>query len=392
MTERQGESVGQRSSQRTYFEHTEMDYYFSWILGRQTFGGSEAGECFGVATRIANGDPESWHREWLAIAKRIEARAEEALLAGHRVSAREAYLRASTYYRAPLFIMGPKNPAFYDLWERSQRCFRTAAGLFDPPIQQILVPFEGKQLPGYLWKVDDSGESRPTLIVIGGIETWAEDAYFITGQSGARRGYNVLTVDLPGQGLNPDQGLRIRARAEVPMRAIVDYALSRPEVDGSRLALFGFSWGGNMVLRAAQHDQRIKALVANPPTYHLWRAARSQQRGHGKADPVGMDVFSQIRWRFGASSVMQRIGLAVEFFTSAKADCSKIPCPTLGMAGEGEAPDMIAQAHECYSQLPNQEKRLTILTKEDGGEAHCQVNNLSLLNQVIFDFLDEALA
>jgi len=36
-------------------------------------------------------------------------------------------------------------------------------------------------LPGYFWKVDDSGKKRPTVIIIGGIETFAEDTYFLTG-------------------------------------------------------------------------------------------------------------------------------------------------------------------------------------------------------------------
>lgn len=389
MDAKTGEVVAQRSRQRTYFGHAEMDYYFSWILGRQTLGACESGECFAVASAISDGDPESWQREWLAIAKRVEYRAEISLQGGHFVSAREAYLRASTYYRAPLFIMAPQNPAFHENWGKSQACFRKAAALFDPPIEQLEVPYKGKRLPGYLWKADASDVRRPTVIVIGGMETFAEDAYFMTGGLGTRRGYNLLTADIPGQGLTPDHGMRLGAKAEVPIRAVVDYALSRPEVDADRLALFGFSWGGNMALRAGQHDRRIKALVANPPMYHLWRAARSQQRGHGKGDPLGATVFEQIRWRFGAGSVFQRLGLAYEFFTGAKANCRKIECPTLCMAGEGEAQELVTQAYECYESLPNPKKRLAILTKEEGGEAHCQVNNLSLLNQVIFDWLDE---
>jgi hypothetical protein len=34
---------------------------------------------------------------------------------------------------------------------------------------------------------------------------------------------------------------------------------------------------------------------------------------------------------------------------------------------------------------------MIIFTKEQGGEAHCQVNNLALPNQAIFDWLDEVL-
>lgn len=101
------------------------------------------------------------------------------------------------------------------------------------------------------WKVDQSDRKRPTLLVFGGIETFAEDCYFMIGPTGPQRGYNVLTVDLPGQGVNPDAGLFFGARMEIPVKAAIDYALSRPEVDADHLAIFGFSWGGHIVFKLA---------------------------------------------------------------------------------------------------------------------------------------------
>jgi len=43
--------------------------------------------------------------------------------------------------------------------------------------------------------------------------------------------------------------------------------------------------------------------------------------------------------------------------------------------------------------VPNvgMQKRLVIFTKEQGGEAHCQVNNHELPNRVVFDWLDAVL-
>ena len=46
---------------------------------------------------------------------------------------------------------------------------------------------------------------------------------------------------------------------------MIDYALSRGDVDPQRLALYGISYGGYFAPRAAAHDRRIKALVANSP-------------------------------------------------------------------------------------------------------------------------------
>jgi hypothetical protein len=245
MTEDQT-SFAQRSQRKLYFEHKDMYYYLAWILGRQIFDGSDEGECFDVAARIVDGDAESWQRGWAALAPRVEERAHTALGSGDVTVAQAAYLRACTYYRAPLFIMKPQEADFHDHWRKMHSCFNEAAALFAPPIERFEVPFEGELLPGYFWKPNESGQRRPTFIVIGGIETFAEDCYFMTGLTGPDRGYNVMTVDLPGQGVNPEKGLFFGARMESPVKAVLDYALQHPEIDAHRLALFGFSWGGHI--------------------------------------------------------------------------------------------------------------------------------------------------
>lgn len=119
--------IAQRSQQKLYFDHKDMDYYFSWIVGRQIYNGSEAGECFYVASRIIDGDPKSWQQEWVRLAKHIEKQGSQALNQGNLQNARELYLRACTYYRAPLFIMHPKNLAFSENWRKMKLCFQNAA-------------------------------------------------------------------------------------------------------------------------------------------------------------------------------------------------------------------------------------------------------------------------
>jgi hypothetical protein len=176
---------------------------------------------------------------------------------------------------------------------------------------------------------------------------------------------------------------------------VVDYCLERPEVDPERLALFGFSWGGHIVFKGAHDDRRIKALIANPAMPDVFRAALAQQSGHDRGDPINKIVFSQIAWRFGLKislnlgDIARRFGKAYDYLAHGKAKPSKILCPTLCLAGEGEARITLDIARECYAQLPHPLKRLVIFTREQGGEAHCQVNNLSLPNGVMFEWLDE---
>lgn len=390
-------AFAQRSLEKIHFDHKDMDYYLSWILGREVYDGSEREECLATAARIPNADAESWYREWAALAKQVETQADRALEMGELETARRAYLRASTYHRAPLFIMGQKHADFYTHWRNMQACFRKAAALFTPSIEPIEVSFEGKTLSGYFWKVDDTETPRPTLIVVGGVETWAEDCYFMIGPSGPARGYNVLTADLAGQGMNPDQGLHFGARMEVSARSLVDYALTRPEVDANRLAMFGFSWGGHIAFKAARFDPRLKAMIANPPMPDVFRSVLAQQKGHNRHDPISRTAFDQIVWRFGLKisfnpkDIAARFTKAWDYLTNGKVDVRQITIPALLLAGEEEAGITVDITRECFAQLPNPQKKMIIFTKAQNGASHCQINNLALPNQAIFDWLDEVL-
>ena len=388
-------SFAQRSQKKIHFDHKDMDYYLSWILGREIYEGSDREECLSTARGITDADAESWHREWIVLARQVQEKAERALQMSERESARKLFLRASTYHRAPLFIMGQKHPDFYRNWQTMQSCFREAAQLFRPIIEPIEVPFLGHKLPGYFWKVDESTIPRPTLVVVGGVETWAEDCYFMVGRSGAERGYNMITADLAGQGMNPDKGLHFGARMEVTAKALVDYALTRPEVDPERLALFGFSWGGHIAFKAARFDPRIRAMIANPPMPDVFRSVLAQQKGHNRHDPISRTAFDQIVWRFGLKisfrpkDIAARFGKAWDYLTNGKVDVKQIHCPALLLAGEGEADVTLKIVRECIEQLPNPHKKTVIFTREQGGEAHCQVDNLALPNRIMFDWLDE---
>jgi pimeloyl-ACP methyl ester carboxylesterase len=391
-------AIAPRSQRTHHFTHKDMDYYYAWIRGRQIYDGSDPAECAATAAQIVDGDASSWRQAWLRLAHEVAAQAATAQAIGDLPRARVTYLRACTYYRAAVFLMTPHDPAFRPTVQQMQTCFRHAAALSDPPIEPIAVSFHNQILSGYRWTVDTTGQPRPTLLVIGGIETFAEDCYFMIGPSGPRRGYNVLTVDLPGQGLTPDQGLVFGARMERPLQAAIDYAVGLPEVDPARLAVFGFSWGGHIVFKGGQHDPRITALVANPAMPNVFRAVLAQQQGHNRHDPLARIVFDQIVWRMGLRisfnprDIGRRIAKAYDYLVYGRADPRKIPCPTLCLAGEGEAPITLQIARECIAQLPHPRSRLQIFTAAEGSEAHCQVDNLALPNGVMFDWLDGVLA
>jgi alpha-beta hydrolase superfamily lysophospholipase len=72
--------------------------------------------------------------------------------------------------------------------------------LFHPPFEAVEIPYEGTTLPGYFFRVDGSGELRPTVITMTGMDGYQEETYFGVVAAALERGYNCLTYDGPGQG------------------------------------------------------------------------------------------------------------------------------------------------------------------------------------------------
>jgi pimeloyl-ACP methyl ester carboxylesterase len=277
------------ASVRYHFKDPDMDFTFgSLVLGATVNHGCEIGEAFRTAVNIKDGDAASWQAEWAKTARLVEARGERSLAAGHKVSAREQLQRASYYYRVALLAMLPDDPRLKEYARKSRSLLIKAGALFDPPLEYIEIPFEGTVLPGFFRKAAAGAKPAKTLIMIGGGETFAEDLFFYIAPQAFARGYNFMTVDLPGHGLLPLEGKYFRPDMYVPLKAVVDYALSRPEVDPQRLAVYGMSGGGGFVPQAAMHDPRIKAIVMNvwtpapcsPPCRWSRQPRRKWRPGH----------------------------------------------------------------------------------------------------------------
>jgi hypothetical protein len=158
------------------FRSETFDFQLMRWLSQAPYSGSEIGECYATAHLIEDGNNESWLQEWQKTARRVEGAARECLARGHRVSAREAFLRATTYYEAAFFYSADSDPRKRELYDHHRECFPSAGALYGPPLETIAIPYEGRTLPGYFLRPDDSGTRRPTVLVMTGGDGTA-DAY-----------------------------------------------------------------------------------------------------------------------------------------------------------------------------------------------------------------------
>jgi pimeloyl-ACP methyl ester carboxylesterase len=396
----------ERSRTKVRFSNEDMDYLFQVVLGFHTHGGASFGELFRAASKVEDGNPESWISTFREMGQRIERQAEE-LEEQSKASAATAFLRAFTGYRAAAFLMNPKDDLerFSDTVESFVRCFRKAIPSFDNPCEPVRVPFEDNYLSGYFYSVNKQSTPRPTLIVVGGGDTFAEDLHFWAGAEGPRRSYNVLSLELPGYGMSPTRDLYLRADTEAPLGAAVEYALGREEVDASGLAAYGISGGGYAVTRAVAVEKRIQAAIADTPIYDIYRliteavpaflleethsgVSRWLLEISGRFNKAGKNNMDKFAWQSGKEPLLE----ALQVTKDEPVDVGAIECPMLCLAGEGDPPEALVQTREVYERLEHPKKAIRIFTAEEGAEAHTHVNNFPLLHQVVFDWLDRVFA
>jgi hypothetical protein len=220
------------------------------------FGGADFGECMVAMQRVLPGDRAAWHREWTATADCVAGIGDACAAAGHTISAREAYLRASNYYRTSYLLLygDPPPPDLVRAFERESATFREFAARADPPLEPVEIPYEETTLPGYFCPSAHVRGRGRTLIATNGYDSTVHEMYFAFAVAANRRGYHCLLFDGPGQGRALiKQGLHMRPDWESGVRPVVDFALTCPEVDPARLALAGWSLGGYLGLRGGDH-------------------------------------------------------------------------------------------------------------------------------------------
>ncbi len=226
------------------------------------------------------GDFDILVRAWQRLAGRLERRATAAAAGGHRVSARQQYLRASSYRaQALFFILGTSTPG------REVACFRAceadwlnAIALWDVPVVQSTIPYNGLTMPVYLFRPADDGRARPTVIVCNGSDGQNVDLLAEGIGAALDRGYNAVTIEAPGQmTLLFEQQQVMQSNWAPIISATTAWLGARSDVDASRIAAVGISLLGMVLPSAGTASTGLAAMVLEPGAYSL-PAAWTDQR------------------------------------------------------------------------------------------------------------------
>jgi pimeloyl-ACP methyl ester carboxylesterase len=394
------------------FDNEAFSFETLRTAGFAAYGGADLGEVLATAADIGEGDEASWHQAWKATAQRLAEIGEQALASGHRVSAREALLRASNYYRtASAFLLEQPatDPEMTLLSAGQSDTFAAAAALFETPVEAVSIPYEDTTLPAYLFLVDDSGAPRPTIIYNSGYDSTREESYFVIAAAALRRGYNVLAFDGPGQGAAlRDQKLVMRPDWEAVVTPVVDYALTRGEIAADEIVLFGYSLGGYLVARAAAFEHRVAALILDDGIHDFSAAfAGSLPSFLGSwidegRDDVAVPVLTmlaalstQVRWGLrngvwvtGAGSFADLIRKVRHYTLDGIAH--QIVAPTLILDPENDQ-YLKGQPQLVDKALTGASTTLVTLVENEGAGEHTHAGGLGRAHQTMFDWLDATL-
>jgi dipeptidyl aminopeptidase/acylaminoacyl peptidase len=201
---------------------------------------------------------EDWCRAWCDRAAVHEQLGREALAQGYKLSGAEHLSRAAVYYHFAKFVFVHDVAQMRAAHEKAIACKQLALPHMRPPAVRVEIPYEGRTLAGFL-RLPAGAVKPPVLIMVPGLDSAKEEleAYELPFLA---RGMATLMVDGPGQG-EAEYEFPIRGDYEVPVKAMVDWVMTRPEVDSTRIGLWGVSLGGYYAPRAAAFEKRLKACI-----------------------------------------------------------------------------------------------------------------------------------
>src|SRR6202171_3446115 len=229
-------------------------------IGQYPLIGLDPGDVKEAFASIKTSDKDEWAAGFMKVADRYFDEA-KALEKSDPTKANADYIRAWRLYsfgRWPI----PASPGKQRSYEKALEAFLDHARFFDPPLEIVKIPFEGKEIIGYLRLPKTATGLVPLVIAVNGLDSRKED---LTESFSAILPFGIgyLAVDGPGTGQNP---IKVSETSDRMLSKVIDYAQSRPEIDKNRIAMHGVSWGAYWATKMAIVERaRLRGCSAQSP-------------------------------------------------------------------------------------------------------------------------------
>ena len=209
---------------------------------------------------IKTRDKDEWAAGFMGVADRYFNEA-KSLEKADPTKANADYIRAWRLYSFGRWPY-PASPGKQRAYAKAIEAFLAHARFWDPPLEVVHIPFEGSDIIAYLRLPKNAKGPVPLVIAVNGLDSRKED---LSESFGAILPFGVgfLAVDGPGTGQSP---IKASETAERMLSRVIDYAQSRPEIDKSRLAVHGVSWGAYWATKLSIVERaRLRGASAQSP-------------------------------------------------------------------------------------------------------------------------------
>jgi len=207
-----------------------------------------------------------WLPEWNRTADAQAEFAAEADAAGHRLTAGQAWRRASVNRHFGKFVWMVDLDLAAEAARRSVRETRLALERLDPSAERLEFAIDGGTAYANLRRPPGI-DLPPYVVLIPGLDSTKEE-FFYFEQSFLDRGMATISLDGPGQG-ETGFSLPIRPDYEVAVTPLLDLLAGRKDLDHDRIGVVGVSLGGYYAPRVAAFEPRVVAVAGISGPYRF---------------------------------------------------------------------------------------------------------------------------
>ncbi len=295
---------------------------------RYPMTGFDSKEVAEILDRIQSLDRDEWARSWVKNGD-LHMKQAQSLTASSPALAREAYMSAWRYYGFgawPTQNTAEKKRAH----ALATSAFRAYANLASPAMEVVRIPFEGKEIIGYLQR--PLGVDKPPLVItIGGLDSYKE---FVVDQYGAsylKSKLAYLALDMPGTGESP---VKIAPGVERLFSRVIDAMQNRTDIDPQRIGFQGGSWGGHWSVRMAYAEPvRLKAVVNWAGPVHTYFQREWQLKALGTREYL-FDLFPARAAVYGVDTLEDFLAYGPKMSMKDSGALGKPSAPMLLVNGE----------------------------------------------------------
>ena len=227
--------------------------------GAYPLGGLNIQDVRDALDKVPTRNPDDWATGWSAIADKYVDQAKQAT---DPEKASALYKKAwRLYYFAQW--PAPTSPKKQIAYDNAIAAYLNYAKNFDPPLTVVKIPFEGKEIIGYLRMPKKINGPVPLIFAFSGLDSRKETVADSYGEI-LKYGVAIFVLDSPGTGQAP---IKASPTANRMFSAALDYITQMPNIDKNRIIASGVSFGGYWAAKLAitEKDRLLGSVAQSPP-------------------------------------------------------------------------------------------------------------------------------